>query len=180
MLSSIWKFDLSVEPNSAFSNYTTASPGITGMSNLSRSWPTKWKMSKAPRGKGITRKLCKVLRIAQWHHKWILTMIKEAASTWETTDAWRKEASQRQSQLENYWFCYQFQANNRDTSGIRISTSLLRISAAQRQDLRGSLHLQAEIQHWSSRLQHVDPATVWYHLKTAHVAHWWGSRGSLV
>ena len=83
MLSCIWKFDLPVELNSAFSNYPTASPGITGMSNLSRSWPTKWKMAKAVRGKGVTRKLCKVLRVTWWHHQWIQTAIKATASTGE-------------------------------------------------------------------------------------------------
>lgn len=80
MLSCIWKFGLPVELNSAFSNYPIASPGITGMSNLRRGWPTKWKMSKAVRRKGVTRKVHKALRVSQWHHQWNQTMIKAVTS----------------------------------------------------------------------------------------------------
>lgn len=172
-----WKFDLSVEVNSAFSNYPTTSPGITGMSNLSRGWPTKWKMSKAARGKGVTWKLCKVLTVTRWHHQRIQIVIKATASTGEwLMHRGRKQVGQ--SQLENDQFCYQFQVNNSDTSGMNISPTLLRVTTAQRWDLRGSLHVRAGIKCWSSHLQRVDPATGWVRLKTDHASGQWGSTGS--
>lgn len=164
MPSCVWKSDLPAELNSAFSNYSTASPGITGVSNLSRSWPTKWKMSKAARGKGVTRKLCKVLRVTQWHHQWIQTVIKAI------TSIGKQEAHRGRKQVRGNlilkWsqFRYQFQANS-DTSGTRISLTPLRITTAQRWNLRGSLPLQVGVQCSSHRLQHVDPGTEWFHLK---------------
>lgn len=90
------------------------------MTNLSRSCPTKWKMSKALRGEGLTRKLHKVRRVTWWHHKWVLTMIKETPSTGDNRHGGRKQAEAiTAGQLLQ--FCYQFQTNNRDTSGIRTS-----------------------------------------------------------
>lgn len=100
----VWKSDLPVELHSAFSNYIAAAQGLMSnlsMSNLSRSCPTKWKMSKALRGEGPTRKLHKVPRVTWWHHKWVLTMIKGTLSTQETTGM-EEGSKQRQSQLDNH------------------------------------------------------------------------------
>lgn len=138
--SCIWQFDLPVELNSAFSNYRTASPGITGMSNPSRSWPTKWQMSKAASGKGVTGKLCKVLRVTQWHHQWIPTGIKATASTGNNRRTEEGSKSEATSAWKGSQFCYQFQANNSGTSGIRTSPTPPRVTPAQRWGSRGSSH----------------------------------------
>lgn len=141
------------------------------MTNLSRSCPTKWKMSKALRGEGLTRKLHKVRRVTWWHHKWVLTMIKETPSTEETTGT-EEGSKQRQSQLDNY--CSSVISSKLITEILQASELLWLV--AQRCDWRGSFHLQAEIRCSSSHVWHAEPATKWFHLNPAHAACWWGSQ----